>query len=305
MSVLYLGSTVTVAGSVVNLNGGTISNAAEPVNQQDVSTKAYTDSVVSVQEARIDSILSGVNVDLNVLGEIVTYYNSLESAASNGVAHSVATLSSDVAVEKNRAIAAETALNIQLTELFSSINATITANKTEASTEARAAEATFGTQAQTVEANTYTDTSIGFLRTEANTYADSAAATTLALAKAHADESTLIAANAYADSAAASANTYADGAAATTLTSANTYADGAATSALTYADTVAATTLTLANAYTDTALITTIASATASAKAYTDIAALQAEQTRNRLDKLYEYFFKTNSDINPTTFFPQ
>jgi len=297
MSVLYLGSTVTVAGSVVNLNGGTISNAAEPVNQQDVSTKAYTDSVVSVQEARIDSILSGVNVDLNVLGEIVTYYNSLESAASNGVAHSVATLSSDVAVEKNRAIAAETALNIQLTELFSSINATITANKTEASTEE--------SRPRAAEANTYTDTSIGLLRTEANTYADSAAATTLALAKAHADESTLIAANAYADSAAASANTYADGAAATTLTSANTYADGAATSALAYADTVASTTLTSANAYTDTALITTIASATASAKAYTDIAALQAEQTRNRLDKLYEYFFKTNSDINPTTLLPQ
>ena len=108
---LYLGKTVQVTETVLNLAGVTVVNGVAPTNPGDMVTKGYADTLVLEQKTRIDALLDGSSLNLDSLQEIVSYVDTLSGTEAGNLITTVNTLNTSINTEQSRAIAAETVLS--------------------------------------------------------------------------------------------------------------------------------------------------------------------------------------------------
>ena len=111
---LYLGKTIQVTETVLNLAGVTVVNGVTPVNAGDMVTKSYADSLVTEQKNRIDALLDGSSLNLDSLQEIVSYVDTLSGTEAGNLITTVNTLNTSINTEVSRALAAEDILTLSI-----------------------------------------------------------------------------------------------------------------------------------------------------------------------------------------------
>ena len=104
---LYLGNDATVIGNVWNFGTASLYSNNLPTADNMITNKSYVDSLVSVQEKKIDTILDGASVSMENFKNFVDFVNQSQRENEEELYTSINDISFAVITEVTRATLAE------------------------------------------------------------------------------------------------------------------------------------------------------------------------------------------------------